>query len=420
MPYSNIADIDSKVRAVLPEHAQRIYMLAFNSAFKRKMTEEVCHQIAWKAVKNGGYHKGPSDMWVKEMVESEDGVQITENDNVVSFHNVVLNKQGVINRKLKTTNTIENTTWTPVIPIYFDHSSILPRVMAGYINNTRIVDEGIKKVRCSSNIFKEHTEIIELMRDFKLYREHSIEANATGNLVSGVLDGNEYDEVLDNQFIHGVALMELQTPACSLVDGCGNYSESKTEVKPMVDEVKPDTLTLASKPDATPIVEAKPVEIAPVPSPIVPAPVLTESEVQLGKAKDELIESVKKFTALEEKYQESQALVEKYKPCYEKSQALLKAKHDEQAKYITEHSNAFKPEQLSDMKSDMLESIYNLTVKAVGEQDKLTAEAKAIEAYKNIGAPIMTGTTIENQQDRQKRMKNDPDFLNGKKKAEDY
>jgi cation transport regulator len=57
MPYSRIEDLPSAVRGHLPEHAQEIYLAAFNSAWsqyaKREPArqEEIAHRVAWAAVK---------------------------------------------------------------------------------------------------------------------------------------------------------------------------------------------------------------------------------------------------------------------------------------------------------------------------------------------------------------------------------
>jgi len=50
MPYGKTSEIDEKVRKVLPEDALRIYMGAFNAAFK-EVGEARAHAVAWAAVK---------------------------------------------------------------------------------------------------------------------------------------------------------------------------------------------------------------------------------------------------------------------------------------------------------------------------------------------------------------------------------
>lgn len=61
MPYQNIRNLPEAVREHLPEHAQEIYMEAFNSAWEQydqpeerrgdATREETAHKVAWSAVK---------------------------------------------------------------------------------------------------------------------------------------------------------------------------------------------------------------------------------------------------------------------------------------------------------------------------------------------------------------------------------
>lgn len=70
MPYSSIVDLPESVRHVLPEHAQKIYLAAFNRAWSsfsdelKENRETSCHKIAWSAVKKG-YEKKAGN-WVKK------------------------------------------------------------------------------------------------------------------------------------------------------------------------------------------------------------------------------------------------------------------------------------------------------------------------------------------------------------------
>jgi cation transport regulator len=70
MPYKTINDLPIKVRHVLPEHAQHIFMEAFNSAYASSketdhMRKEVmCFRIAWGATKKS-YEK-KNGKWVKK------------------------------------------------------------------------------------------------------------------------------------------------------------------------------------------------------------------------------------------------------------------------------------------------------------------------------------------------------------------
>lgn len=66
MPYADIADLPASVRSHLPQHAQEIYMKAFNNAWReyaeREDREVVAHKVAWAAVKHV-YHKVGAE-WV--------------------------------------------------------------------------------------------------------------------------------------------------------------------------------------------------------------------------------------------------------------------------------------------------------------------------------------------------------------------
>ena len=62
MPYVKIADLPEAVKK-LPQHAQEIWMAAFNPAFEQYAgDEEKCAGTAWAAVKNS-YEKNERDEW---------------------------------------------------------------------------------------------------------------------------------------------------------------------------------------------------------------------------------------------------------------------------------------------------------------------------------------------------------------------
>ncbi len=60
MPYKNIEELPDPVRNVLPEHAQHIYLEAYNHAWEEyknpkerrgaETREETAHKVAWAAV----------------------------------------------------------------------------------------------------------------------------------------------------------------------------------------------------------------------------------------------------------------------------------------------------------------------------------------------------------------------------------
>ncbi len=76
MPYKTIQDLPASVKNVLPHHAQEIYLAAYNNAhsqyFKKETRrdpkdslEEICHKVAWTAVKDK-YHKSDKGKWTSK------------------------------------------------------------------------------------------------------------------------------------------------------------------------------------------------------------------------------------------------------------------------------------------------------------------------------------------------------------------
>lgn len=74
MPYQNLSDLPSSVQDSLPEHAQEIYLEAFNNAYgeydrpeerrEGASREETAHRVAWAAVKKV-YDKNDEGRWVR-------------------------------------------------------------------------------------------------------------------------------------------------------------------------------------------------------------------------------------------------------------------------------------------------------------------------------------------------------------------
>ena len=64
MPYESIDDLPEPVKHSLPSHAQKIFMEAFNHAYKPAQQEERAFKIAWSAVKKT-YEKRDGK-WVKK------------------------------------------------------------------------------------------------------------------------------------------------------------------------------------------------------------------------------------------------------------------------------------------------------------------------------------------------------------------
>ncbi len=76
MPYKSLNDLPESVRRNLPEHAQKIYLEAFNSAWDQyakpedrngdASREETAHKVAWSAVKQVYEKNKTSGVWEKK------------------------------------------------------------------------------------------------------------------------------------------------------------------------------------------------------------------------------------------------------------------------------------------------------------------------------------------------------------------
>ncbi|MFT3731931.1 MAG: ChaB family protein [Hyphomicrobium sp.] len=70
MPYSTNADLPASVRRELPEQAQDIYRLAFNSAVTNSADDPIedadAHNLAWEAVTKAYVKEG--DTWIRRGV----------------------------------------------------------------------------------------------------------------------------------------------------------------------------------------------------------------------------------------------------------------------------------------------------------------------------------------------------------------
>jgi cation transport regulator len=74
MPYKTIKDLPENIQDHLPQHAQEIYLAAFNNAWQqykeskdrrdKASHEETAHKVAWAAVKHSYEKQG--DKWVKK------------------------------------------------------------------------------------------------------------------------------------------------------------------------------------------------------------------------------------------------------------------------------------------------------------------------------------------------------------------
>jgi len=73
MPYKTNADLPESVKNVLPEHAQKIYLEAFNNAWEQydegealrgnNSREETAQRVAWAAVKRTYQKDDKSGTW---------------------------------------------------------------------------------------------------------------------------------------------------------------------------------------------------------------------------------------------------------------------------------------------------------------------------------------------------------------------
>ncbi len=73
MPYKSKEELPDNVKNNLPEHAQEIYLAAFNSAWEQydkqeeryegRSREETAHAVAWAAVEKK-YHKNQQGKWM--------------------------------------------------------------------------------------------------------------------------------------------------------------------------------------------------------------------------------------------------------------------------------------------------------------------------------------------------------------------
>lgn len=65
MPYSNLKDLPENIRANLPQHAQEIYLAAFNNAWDEySHDEERAYRVAWSAVKKNYVKDKSKGEWI--------------------------------------------------------------------------------------------------------------------------------------------------------------------------------------------------------------------------------------------------------------------------------------------------------------------------------------------------------------------
>ena len=64
MPYNTTNDLPEDIRTILPEHAQEIYVAAYNSATELYKDDSRLHATAWEAVKKE-YRESEHGTWVR-------------------------------------------------------------------------------------------------------------------------------------------------------------------------------------------------------------------------------------------------------------------------------------------------------------------------------------------------------------------
>lgn len=70
MAYSKVDELPAEIKQQLPDHAQQMFMAAFNSAQSDGMSEEAAKNVAWNSVKQR-YQQGQDGKW--ELVVEDAG-----------------------------------------------------------------------------------------------------------------------------------------------------------------------------------------------------------------------------------------------------------------------------------------------------------------------------------------------------------
>ncbi len=79
MSYESIDDLPKAVREDLPEHAQQLYMKAYNDAHRDQGEDDFAEQAAWDAV-TAEYEQDEAGQWhrkdaepIEEIIKPEEG-----------------------------------------------------------------------------------------------------------------------------------------------------------------------------------------------------------------------------------------------------------------------------------------------------------------------------------------------------------
>lgn len=80
MAYNQINELPQEIREKLPEHAQQIFVAAFNAAQDNGMSEDAANDVAWNSVSNeyergndGQWHRKPEDTAVHHKAVTSGG-----------------------------------------------------------------------------------------------------------------------------------------------------------------------------------------------------------------------------------------------------------------------------------------------------------------------------------------------------------
>lgn len=65
MTYNNKEELPQEIREQLPEHAQQIFVAAFNAAESNGMDETEARDVAWSSVRNE-YEQGRDRQWQRK------------------------------------------------------------------------------------------------------------------------------------------------------------------------------------------------------------------------------------------------------------------------------------------------------------------------------------------------------------------
>ena len=249
MPYSSVSELPKGVQD-LPGHAKKIFMSAFNAAYKQYNSEEKAFKVAWAAVKNK--YKKEGDKWVTKSFEFDevfaDEFEFkSENENF--YVEGILSTTGLDNVKDYITpeclndmfDQIEIGSPVKVMTGGLEHEHVLEdtRIMP----TSKIVEKNLKdgKLRIKAMINKSHPKFENIWGSIKdgFYNGFSIEFRPVEAVKTA-----EGHRVLNRVKLGGYAL--TGRPACPGATITDFYIKSQAIANAedeMVEEVKVETKT---------------------------------------------------------------------------------------------------------------------------------------------------------------------------------